>query len=83
MVDCGLNTDDSFEIWDKLWRGLLRARPLQNLTFTHAHADHFGLAGFFVKEMKCAFACRSPNGSAAGRCGMSARKGRTSSLPPS
>ncbi len=43
-----------FEIWDKLWRGLLRARPLQNLTVTHAHADHFGLAGYFVKEMKCA-----------------------------
>ena|SRR6476660_8930533 len=20
MVDCGLNTDDSFELWDKLWR---------------------------------------------------------------
>ena len=35
LVDCGLNTDDTFEIWDKLWRGLLRARPLQNLTFTH------------------------------------------------
>jgi glyoxylase-like metal-dependent hydrolase (beta-lactamase superfamily II) len=53
LVDCGLNTDDTFEIWDQLWRGLLRARPLQNLAFTHAHADHFGLAGFFVKEMKC------------------------------
>ena len=43
MVDCGLNTDDTFEIWDKLWRGLLRSRPLQSLTFTHAHLDHFGL----------------------------------------
>ena len=40
LVDCGMNTDDTFEIWDKLWRGLLRARPLQNLTFTHAHLDH-------------------------------------------
>ena len=47
LVDCGLNTDDTFEIWDKLWRGLLRSRPLQNLTFTHAHLDHFGLAGIF------------------------------------
>lgn len=53
MVDTGLNTDDSFEMWDKLWRGLLRSRPLQNLTLTHAHADHCGLAGFFVKETKC------------------------------
>src|SRR5262249_25662435 len=49
----GLNTDDAFEMWDKLWQGLLRARPLQNLTVTHAHADHFGLTGFFVKETKC------------------------------
>src|SRR6185369_4278054 len=37
-----------------LWCGLLRSRPLQNLTFTHAHLDHFGLASYFVKEMKCA-----------------------------
>jgi glyoxylase-like metal-dependent hydrolase (beta-lactamase superfamily II) len=54
LVDCGLNTDDTFEIWDKLWRGLLRSRPLQNLTLTHAHLDHMGLAGYLVKEMKCA-----------------------------
>jgi glyoxylase-like metal-dependent hydrolase (beta-lactamase superfamily II) len=52
MVDCGYNTDDIFEMWDKLWRGLLRSRPLQNLVFTHAHLDHFGLASFFVKETK-------------------------------
>lgn len=54
LVDCGLNTDDTFEIWDKLWRGLLRSRPLQNLTLTHAHLDHGGLAGYLVKESKCA-----------------------------
>jgi glyoxylase-like metal-dependent hydrolase (beta-lactamase superfamily II) len=53
MIDCGLNTDDGFEIWDKLWRGLLRSRPLQNLALTHAHADHSGLAAYFVKETKC------------------------------
>lgn len=53
MVDCGLNTDDSFEMWDGLWRGLLRSRPLQNLTLTHAHADHSGLAAYFVKETRC------------------------------
>ena len=50
LVDCGMDTDDIFEIWDKLWRGLLRARPLQNLTFTHAHLDHFGFASYLVKE---------------------------------
>jgi glyoxylase-like metal-dependent hydrolase (beta-lactamase superfamily II) len=54
MVDCGMNTDEIFEIWDKLWRGLLRSRPLQNLTLTHAHIDHFGFAGYLVKESKCA-----------------------------
>ena len=54
LVDCGLNTDDTFEIWDRLWRGLLRSRPLQNLTLTHAHVDHFGLAGYLMKESKCA-----------------------------
>jgi glyoxylase-like metal-dependent hydrolase (beta-lactamase superfamily II) len=54
LVDCGMNTDEIFEIWDKLWRGLLRARPLQNLTLTHAHIDHAGFAGYLVKESKCA-----------------------------
>lgn len=54
LVDCGMNTDDIFEIWDKLWRGLLRSRPLQNLTLTHAHIDHIGFAGYLVKESKCA-----------------------------
>jgi glyoxylase-like metal-dependent hydrolase (beta-lactamase superfamily II) len=54
LVDCGMNTDDIFEIWDKLWRGLLRSRPLQSLTLTHAHIDHFGFAGYLVKETKCA-----------------------------
>jgi glyoxylase-like metal-dependent hydrolase (beta-lactamase superfamily II) len=53
LVDCGMNTDEIFEIWDKLWRGLLRGRPLQNLTLTHAHIDHFGFAGYLVKESKC------------------------------
>jgi glyoxylase-like metal-dependent hydrolase (beta-lactamase superfamily II) len=54
LVDCGMDTDEIFEIWDKLWRGLLRSRPLQNLTLTHAHIDHFGFAGYLVKESKCA-----------------------------
>ena len=38
LVDCGLNTDDTFEIWDKLWRGLLRSRPLAEPGF-HARAS--------------------------------------------
>jgi glyoxylase-like metal-dependent hydrolase (beta-lactamase superfamily II) len=54
LVDCGMNTDDTFEIWDGLWRGLLRSRPLQNLVLTHAHLDHCGLAAYLVKESKCA-----------------------------
>jgi glyoxylase-like metal-dependent hydrolase (beta-lactamase superfamily II) len=53
LVDCGMNTDDTFEIWDGLWRGLLRSRPLQNLVLTHAHLDHCGLAAYLVKESNC------------------------------
>ena len=54
LVDCGMNTDEIFEIWDRLWRGLLRRRPLQNLTLTHAHIDHAGFAAYLVKQSKCA-----------------------------
>jgi glyoxylase-like metal-dependent hydrolase (beta-lactamase superfamily II) len=53
LVDCGMNTDEIFEIWDRLWRGLLRSRPLQNLTLTHAHIDHAGFAGYLMKESRC------------------------------
>ena len=54
LVDCGMNTDDIFEIWDKLLRGLLRNKPLGNLTFTHAHIDHIGYAGQMIKDTGCA-----------------------------
>src|SRR4029079_6761363 len=53
LVDCGMDTDDIFEIWGKLWRGALRARALQKLHLTHAHLDHFGCASYLVKESKC------------------------------
>lgn len=53
LIDAGMNTDDIFEIWDKLWRGILRSRPLQNLTLTHHHIDHAGYASYLVKESKC------------------------------
>src|SRR3569833_1841077 len=52
MVDCGYNTDDTFEMWDTLWRGLLRSRSLQNLVFTHTQHNHFGLASFKEKKTK-------------------------------
>lgn len=54
LIDCGMNTDEIFEIWDTLWRGLLKSRPLLNMTFTHAHIDHIGFAGYLLKESKCA-----------------------------
>jgi glyoxylase-like metal-dependent hydrolase (beta-lactamase superfamily II) len=54
LIDCGMDTDDIFEIWDKLWRGILRSRPLQNLTLTHYHIDHAGYASYLIKESKCA-----------------------------
>jgi glyoxylase-like metal-dependent hydrolase (beta-lactamase superfamily II) len=53
LIDSGMNTDDIFEIWDKLFRGILRSRPLQNLTLTHHHIDHAGYASYLVKEQKC------------------------------
>src|SRR5262249_61747126 len=52
LVDCGLNTDDTFEMWDRLWRGVLRRRPPQKPALPHAPADHFSPARYFLKEKK-------------------------------
>ena len=66
LIDCGMNTDDIFEIWDKLWRGLLRSRPLQNLTLTHTHSITSASPAIWSRNRNARCGCRWPNGSMAG-----------------
>jgi glyoxylase-like metal-dependent hydrolase (beta-lactamase superfamily II) len=57
VIDAGLNTDDIFEIWDGLLRGLLKSRPVGDLVLTHGHTDHIGFAAELVARTKCRAHC--------------------------
>ncbi len=48
MIDTGMHHAPAFEAWDEAFRELgLRAQDLSRIILTHAHPDHYGLAGHF------------------------------------
>ncbi|MBI3734476.1 MAG: MBL fold metallo-hydrolase [Chloroflexi bacterium] len=48
MLDTGLNTAPALEAWDAAFKTLgIEARQLRRIVLTHAHPDHYGLAGHF------------------------------------
>jgi len=46
LVDTGIDNEASREIWESLFKGPLRQRPLTRILATHCHPDHIGLAGW-------------------------------------
>ncbi|BAQ69987.1 metallo-beta-lactamase family protein [Rhodovulum sulfidophilum] len=50
LVDTGLSTGRSREIWAALLAGPLGGRPVERVILTHHHPDHVGLAGWFQAE---------------------------------
>ncbi len=46
VLDAGLGTDVSREIWEQLAAGPLAGLPLTRLIVSHSHPDHIGLAGW-------------------------------------
>ncbi|MEJ6392774.1 MBL fold metallo-hydrolase [Gymnodinialimonas sp. 2305UL16-5] len=47
LVDTGLNTRKTREIWQNVLDGPLAGVPVRRLICTHHHPDHIGLAGWF------------------------------------
>ncbi len=47
VIDTGLDTRKSREIWDSLLCGPLAGKPVRRVLVTHHHPDHIGLAGWF------------------------------------
>ncbi|MBN2631402.1 MAG: MBL fold metallo-hydrolase [Rhodobacteraceae bacterium] len=47
LVDTGLNSKRSRELWKALLAGPLQGRPVRRVIVTHHHPDHVGLAGWF------------------------------------
>ena len=51
LIDCGMNTDETWAILkEQLRRHGLGVTDLQHVYITHAHIDHMGLAGRLAKE---------------------------------
>jgi glyoxylase-like metal-dependent hydrolase (beta-lactamase superfamily II) len=47
LIDTGMNTRRTREIWERLLAGPLSGRPVRRVVATHHHPDHIGLAGWF------------------------------------
>ena len=46
MVDCGLGTNTTRELWEQIVRRDLGGRAIGRIIVTHYHPDHIGLAGW-------------------------------------
>ncbi|WP_253913358.1 MBL fold metallo-hydrolase [Pseudoruegeria sp. HB172150] len=51
VVDTGVASDETREIWRKLLDWPLGGKPVKRLLVTHHHPDHIGLAGWFQTEL--------------------------------
>jgi len=54
VVDTGMFTPDTCELWDGVLSEQLRGEPLRRILVTHLHPDHAGCAGWLEKK------CRAP-----------------------
>lgn len=50
LVDTGIDTPKSRDIWERLLDGPLGGIPVRRLICTHHHLDHLGLAGWFQSK---------------------------------
>lgn len=49
-VDCGLDTAETREAWERLVAGPIKGKPVRRLVATHGHVDHVGLAGWITQR---------------------------------
>lgn len=47
VIDTGMSSRKSRGIWEQLFAGPLRGKPVRRTVVTHHHPDHIGLAGWF------------------------------------
>jgi glyoxylase-like metal-dependent hydrolase (beta-lactamase superfamily II) len=48
LVDCGLNTDTTRDLWQQQFATLLAGAQVGRVIVTHFHPDHMGLAGWLT-----------------------------------
>ena len=50
LVDSGIGTAQTRELWEQLFAGPLAGRPVTGVLATHMHPDHIGAAGWLVER---------------------------------
>jgi glyoxylase-like metal-dependent hydrolase (beta-lactamase superfamily II) len=53
LVDTGIATEQTRELWRKLFDEALQGAPITKLICTHMHPDHVGLAGWITRKFDC------------------------------
>ncbi|OUR88130.1 MBL fold metallo-hydrolase, partial [Gammaproteobacteria bacterium 42_54_T18] len=52
IVDTGLATDETIELWQAVHAKYGSSKSFKNLFITHMHPDHIGLAGWLTRTYK-------------------------------
>lgn len=55
LVDTGIKSDRSYELWRHHFKAALEGRPLTRIIATHFHPDHVGCAEWLVAEFRPEF----------------------------
>jgi glyoxylase-like metal-dependent hydrolase (beta-lactamase superfamily II) len=50
IVDTGINTETSKELWRETFTGTMRGLPATHVIATHLHPDHIGCAGWLTRQ---------------------------------
>ncbi len=50
LVDTGINTPATRELWEQIEAGPLAGKPVTGVVCTHMHPDHMGLAGWLCER---------------------------------
>ncbi|MBA1204978.1 MBL fold metallo-hydrolase [Pseudomonas capeferrum] len=53
VVDTGMNTDQTREVWEQVFERLFGGQPLLAVICTHYHSDHSGVAGWLAERFRC------------------------------
>ncbi len=50
IVDTGISSDETRDLWERLFANHLNGKPVTRLIVTHMHTDHVGLAGWLAQR---------------------------------
>ncbi|MEP3562662.1 MAG: MBL fold metallo-hydrolase [Marinobacter sp.] len=53
VVDTGLGTEQSREVWERVFREVMGGAPVKAVIATHFHHDHAGCLGWLARRFKC------------------------------